>query len=268
MGSPPAFSEGVNSSAKKLHTLKTGFILGGVLLLSSTVFGQHKIARHLQHVDPDSTVDVIVQYKNDATDDRIERVVRRGGRLKARLSAIRGAAFRTPASMLSDLENDPDVAYVSPDYEVRATLDESNETVGATIAQQYGLDGSGIGIAVIDSGVAAHRDLNDSSTGLSRVVYSQNFLTDRTTSDLYGHGTHVAGILGGNGASSTGYGYSETIKGIAPKVSIISLRVLDKDGVGSDSAVIAAIGRAIQLKSKYNIRRDQPITRPAGLPEL
>ena len=76
----------------------------------------------------------------------------------------------------------------------------------------------------------------------------------RTTSDLYGHGTHVAGILGGNGASSTGYGYSETIKGIAPKVSILSLRVLDKDGVGSDSAVIAAIGRAIELKSRYNIR--------------
>ena len=136
----------MNSSAKKLHTVKTGFLLGGVLLLSGTVFGQHKIAPHLQHVDPDSTVDVIIQYKNDATDARIERAVRSGARLKARLSAIRGAAFRTPASMLRNLENDPDVAYVSPDYEVRATLYESNEAVGANIAQQYGLDGDGIGV--------------------------------------------------------------------------------------------------------------------------
>jgi serine protease AprX len=58
----------------------------------------------------------------------------------------------------------------------------------------------------------------------------------------------------GNGASSTGSAYKVTLRGIAPNASLINLRVLDSNGVGSDSYVIAAIQRAIQLKSQYNIR--------------
>lgn len=67
--------------------------------------------------------------------------------------------------------------------------------------------------------------------------------------DFYGHGTHVAGILAGNGATSGGW-----MRGLAPQAKIINLRVLDANGNGTDTAVIAAIQRAIQLKSTYNIR--------------
>src|SRR5262249_36350131 len=72
--------------------------------------------------------------------------------------------------------------------------------------------------------------------------------------DQFGHGTHVAGLIAGNGASSTGLKYSRTFKGIAPQANIVNLRVLDQNGAGSDSAVITAIARAISLKSTYNIR--------------
>jgi len=88
------------------------------------------------------------------------------------------------------------------------------------------------------------------------VVYSQSFVAgDTTTSDEFGHGTHVAGLIGGNGSSSgSANGYPATYAGMAPGVNIINLRVLDQNGSGTDSQVIAAIQQAIRLKNTYNIR--------------
>ena len=67
--------------------------------------------------------------------------------------------------------------------------------------------------------------------------------------DQYGDGSHVAGIAAGDGSLSQG-----KYVGIAPKANLINLRVLDDQGGGTDSAVIAAIARAIDLKDVYNIR--------------
>ena len=65
----------------------------------------------------------------------------------------------------------------------------------------------------------------------------------------------MAGLIGGNGASSgSGNGYAANYAGIAPDVNLINLRVLDQNGAGTDSQVIAAIQQAIALKSTYNIR--------------
>ena len=109
-------------------------------------------------------------------------------------------------------------------------------------------------MAVLDSGIdTTLADLKTPATGASRVVYSESFVGG-TAADAYGHGTHVAGIVGGNGAASAGIGFTRTFQGIAPQVNLINLRVLDANGVGTDSAVIAAIERAIELKSAYNIR--------------
>jgi serine protease AprX len=88
----------------------------------------------------------------------------------------------------------------------------------------------------------------------SRVVYSQNFVAGQDTTDAYGHGTHVAGIVGSNGDDSTGPLFSRTFKGVAPNANIISLKVLDQNGGGQEADTIAAIQTAIALKSTYNIR--------------
>jgi serine protease AprX len=86
-------------------------------------------------------------------------------------------------------------------------------------------------------------------------VYNQNFAGGpNTASDLYGHGTHVAGILAGNGMNSRDANFRKRFIGIADNASLINLRVLDQNGAGRDSAVIAAIEKAISLESKYNIR--------------
>ncbi|HTT18940.1 MAG TPA: S8 family serine peptidase, partial [Candidatus Sulfotelmatobacter sp.] len=219
-----------------------------------------KFSRDLNYSHPNQMVDVIVQYRVTPTSAHYAKMASRGGLVKAKLHGIRAAAFRIPASAIPLLEKDPDILYVSPDRPVQlhsiADYEPYTATVMATAAaQQYALDGTGIGVAVIDSGIADHPDLHNAA-GASRVVYSQSFLPGVTSAvDAYGHGTHVAGILGGNGAASgSGSGYSIQFTGMAPNVNIINLRVLDQNGAGTDSEVIAAIQQAIALKNQYNIR--------------
>ena len=77
---------------------------------------------------------------------------------------------------------------------------------------------------------------------------------DTATTDKYGHGEMVAGLLGGNGNQSTTSTATYVIRGIAPNVNIVNLRVLDSNGSSTDSIVIAAVQEAINLKAKYNIR--------------
>src|SRR5207248_616975 len=92
-------------------------------------------------------------------------------------------------------------------------------------------------VAVIDSGIQSGPDIWG-----SRLIYSQSFVPTALADpfDRYGHGTHVAGIIAGTASDSSGTGYIKTFRGIAPGVNLVNLRVLDQNGQGSDSAVIAA----------------------------
>ena len=148
-----------------------------------------------------ATVDVIIQFNQTPTAAHHQKVQDKGGVLKTSLDVIKGAHYSVPTGSLEDLENDPDVAYISPNRPLSgtatSTLDYTRETVNAQVAlQQWGLDGTSIGVAVIDSGVTAVGDLYwwipSNQTYGSRVVYSQNFVPGTTdSSDQYGHGTHV-----------------------------------------------------------------------------
>src|SRR5947209_16519445 len=169
---------------------------------------------------------------------------------------IKGAAFTIPVSALPALEADPEIASVTIDHPMNVMDDLTNGATGVASAWKAGWTGEGIGVAVIDSGINdSHPDLWDSTETTSRVVYHQDFTGTPTTNanggnyDLYGHGTHVAGIIGGNGYLSGGQ-----YEGVAPGVSFVDLRALDANGAGTDSTVIAAIQQAIALKNVYNIR--------------
>src|SRR5262249_53230139 len=203
-------------------------------------------------VNSDGTVDVIIQFNSTLQARHFQMMTSQGGRLKHKFEQINGAAYRIPVKVLAFLEKHPDIAYVTPDRQNTSTFDQSDSpafsAITADVARsQYGLDG--LGIAVIDSGIYNHDDLQGTSG--SRVVYSESFVaSDSSTGDAYGHGTHVAGIIGGNGQDSSGGQYH----GVAPLVNIVNLRVLNGQGSGNDSQVIAAIQRAIQLKNTYNIR--------------
>src|SRR5437879_5441109 len=225
---------------------------------------KHKMSKDLDAMKGSNsgpTVDVIMQFNQAPTDVHHQKVHSKGGVLKSKMDLIKGAHYSVPVGSLDALADDPDVAYISPNRPLSgtSTLDYGAESVNAPVAWQQGLDGTGVGVAVIDSGVTAVGDLYwwipANQTYGSRVVYSQNFVPGATdASDQYGHGTHVAGIIAGAGWFSTGSNFTHTFKGIAPNANIINLRVLDQNGAGTDSSVIAAIQTAISLKSTYNIR--------------
>jgi serine protease AprX len=202
------------------------------------------------------TVRVIVQYKHIPTAAHYSTMKGRGARLHATLHMISGAAFTIPVNALPALEADPEIKSVTIDHPIAVMDDLTNSATGVSSAWNAGFTGAGIGVAVIDSGINdSHPDLWDSTHTSSRVLYHQDFTGTATTNsngakyDLYGHGTHVAGIIAGNGYLSGGH-YS----GVAPEASLIDLRALDANGAGTDSTVIAAIQQAITLKNAYNIR--------------
>ena len=222
---------------------------------------QSKLAPELTETTAGTTIDVIVQYR-DTPALHHQRVLDRGGRLKTELGVIRAAHYALPASEIEALANDPDIEYISPDHVVTSTStnlytgspDHGWQSVGADLATNvFGLDGTGVGIALIDSGVDSLTDLRD-AFGRDRVVYRGTFLPNSTATDSYGHGDHVAGIMAGNGAQSSGSSFTYEVRGIAPNAHIVSLKALDSNGAGTDSSVIAAIQQAILLKTRYNIR--------------
>jgi serine protease AprX len=227
----------------------TGLFIG-LLVASSLLFGdppREKLAPELREPVASGNVDVIVQFDQVPTDAHHQKVISRGGQLKNKLDLVKGGTYTVPSSALADLASDPSVTHISVDHKLSAKLDYSAATINAPAMWQLGWTGSGIGVAVIDSGVAPTQDLN------GRVVYTQKFETDGGGPDGYGHGTHVAGIIGGNGSASNCPNCRQ-LKGMAPAANILDFNVLDHNGESSDSIVIAAIHEAILLKSKYNIR--------------
>src|SRR5687768_7034458 len=114
--------------------------------------------------------------------------------------------------------------------------------IGATPA----ISGKGIGVAVIDSGIAPHAALS------GKVIASVNYATgETTTTDGFGHGTHIAGIIAG---TST-YGPTPLFKtGVAPGAHLVNVRVLNRQGVGYTSDVIAGIQWVQANRTRYAIR--------------
>ena len=236
-----------------------------LLLMTSMAFGQGRVAPDLsgllakaQHGSSDGkTVKVIVQYRQTPSASHYATMLARGAHLNAKLHMIQGAAFTIPARALADLANDPEVTFVSLDHPLKGMDDYTDSAMNVSTVWNSGYNGTGIGVAVIDSGINDnHPDLWDSTEMYSRVVYHQDFtgtsvynMFGRLVYDTYGHGTHVAGIIGGNGYRSGG-----RFAGVAPRVNLIDLRVLNSNGSGSDSMVIAAIQQAIALKNTYNIK--------------
>lgn len=108
--------------------------------------------------------------------------------------------------------------------------------VNASLLWSNGVNGTGVIVAVLDSGIDRnHPDL------IGKVVGEVNYIKDEeTTSDLLGHGTMCAGIIAGSGEASGG-----KYRGIAPGARLLNVRVIDSDGNGQDSDIIAGIEWAL-----------------------
>jgi serine protease AprX len=162
---------------------------------------------------------------------------------------------------LEALARDSSVVHISKDLPVVADMAVTNKVTRADSVWQgtSGLllgiggtpsyQGAGIGVAVLDSGISAHSAIG------SRVVARVNMVSTEpgVTGDPFGHGTHVAGMIGGAGsaASKVTTAYSG---GSAPAVRFIDIRVLGRTGMGYTSDVLAGIDWAIANRTKYGIR--------------
>lgn len=226
-----------------------------ILLLlpgASAFAGSEKLAHDLRTAS--GTVRTIVQFNAPVAQEHLDLVSAKGGKLHKKLELIQAGTFDLPADKLDELASDPRVAHISMDHPVSSTLDYAAAAVNASAAWNLGFKGYPIDIAIIDSGVSSHPDLLD-SYGYYRVDYSESFVPNvNSTADAFGHGTHVAGIVIGSGYASSSRTAFRTFSGIAPRAWIVNLKALDANGIGSDSSVIAAIQRAIDLKNVYNIR--------------
>ncbi|MEU6410344.1 S8 family serine peptidase [Microbispora sp. NPDC046933] len=148
------------------------------------------------------------------------------------------------------------------DGKVRAGLNESVPHIGAPTAWASGYDGTGVKVAVLDSGYDTdHPDLQ------GKVVASADFTGNANgVEDGNSHGTHVASTIAGSGAASGGL-----YKGVAPGASLVVGKVLDDDNLGTNSGVIAgmewAVGEqgvkivsmSIESDPSYSVYADHPV---------
>jgi subtilisin family serine protease len=176
-----------------------------------------------------------------------------GGRVSRRLDGMGLVVVEAPRTAIRQLAADSQIAYISPDRLVQPT-GFVEETTGTTLVRTIlggsaSLDGKGIGIAILDSGIYnKHNAYLDSNK--NNIVFSKDFTGENNTSDdFYGHGSHVATLASGSQSFA-----SNAYRGIANKASVLNLRVLNSLGFGSASTIIAALDWCVASKATYNIR--------------
>jgi serine protease AprX len=213
----------------------------------------------------------IVQFQPGVSDGAGRAAVERaGGRVTRDLHLIHAVGAALDRAAAQQLSHDPAVAQVGAAARVRSQSVRHVED--RNVATSYGLSvaasklwndgdaltGKGIGVAVIDTGIAGNLpdfQVSDSDAS-SRVVAAVVTNPEATTAtDTYGHGTHVAGILAGNGNNRpAGDPLRGKYVGIAPDANLISIKAGDDDGNATVIDVIYGIQFAVDHAAEYNIR--------------
>ena len=213
----------------------------------------------LDAAGPDAAVPVLVYAPGnlDAVQAAVPQMVE-----TTRLPVVDAVAAYLTADEIAYLAAQDFVTGIVPDnpvygFDYRSTMDITNLTIGlgdATPPADGGPNGSGVTVAILDSGVGTNTDL-----GASRIVGWKDFVKGKTKPyDDAGHGTFVAGLIAGDGSASlpTENGGHATMqyRGVAPGADIVGVKVLDEFGQGRSSSVIAGIAWAIAHRGEYGIR--------------
>jgi subtilisin family serine protease len=193
----------------------------------------------LLEADPATDVpgSYIVVLKHRADSGAAARLARRhGGRVNREFhSALRGYSANLSAAALAEVRKDPEVAYVEQDRVILPAATQLSAPWGLDRIDQaklplsgtytYGGTGAGVTVYVIDSGIlASHTEFG------GRVAAGADFTgATPANTDCYGHGTHVAGTIGG------------ATYGVAKGVTLVPVRVIDCKGSSSIATVISAV---------------------------
>jgi serine protease AprX len=221
--------------------------------------------------EPSSTIRVIITRDHSGNDDADVR--QEGGNVVQRLQLGNATVANIPASQIAKLAAQPGVVRIAYDAPVKIQddpLDECCERLQSVYP--YAVDavsqwsamtklrGTGIGVAVIDSGVRDdHPDFRGANVwdlSSKRVPQVLNGIlgTAGSGTDDNGHGTFVAGIIAGRGWGLPGMYDAGKYIGSAPDANIISIKVSDSTGMAHVSDVISAIEWAAKNRQTYNIR--------------
>ena len=238
------------TAAKSRGAGRLGIALAAAAALVATSFGP-VLGR------PESggtSVSVIVREVNPATSAAERLVAAVGGSVTQELSIIGGFSAKIPAKSIGLLRSLPDYVRdvtISSKVHFEGFYGQNSgvasaiypTVVGADKAWRSGWTGSGVGVAVIDTGINATGDL------AGKVVHSEDWSGEGDGVDHYGHGTFLAGLIAGSGAASGG-----AVRGVAPDVNLISLKIAGKDGSADITHVMAALQWAVTFKDAYNIK--------------
>ena len=211
---------------------------------------------------------VIVQMEaGTPASGAVELVRDSGGRVTGKLPIINGFGAELPAAAAERLAKADGVKAVTPDGAVEPQDVKASDLVTAypfsTAATQswnasLPATGKGVGVAVIDTGIAGDlRDFRVSpSDTRSRVVATAQINPDSTKAgDQYGHGTHVAGIIGGNSWNRSSLDLVQgKYAGVAPDANLIDVKVSDDDGNATILDVLYGLQFVVDFKDQLGIR--------------
>jgi serine protease AprX len=230
--------------------------------------GRSSRAREIARSKGNSAMDVLVRFKKTPGAGERSVVKGLGGQERRSLSASsRWLSLRLPADRVATLADHGAIDHVVVDEPVSTSMEIAREAANEPVAPapESALKGAGVTVAVVDSGVALHPDIQTMTAAVDVVGNAAPAAAPPETSvDPYGHGTHVAGIMVGTGAQSGG-----TLRGIAPEATLISVRVLGDTGSGQASDVLAGIQWIQDHHAEYGIRvanlsLGHPIFEPAA----
>ncbi|MCS7260184.1 MAG: S8 family peptidase [Anaerolineae bacterium] len=179
---------------------------------------------------------IIVRHQESPTFMRAAAHALRTGEIAIRRQyrLVSATVLELPAAHLDVLMQDDTVEYIWPDLPVHTCLDVSVPRIRAPQVWNLGLRGEGMRIAILDTGIdPQHPDFAGRIAAMTSFVGGDG-------SDDNGHGTHVAGIAAGSGAASNG-----RFRGVAPAASLYIAKVLDSNGDGLMSNVMAGIEWAV-----------------------
>jgi serine protease AprX len=215
---------------------------------------------------PAKRVEVIVQLQR-GTDRATGRELIRsaGGKVTRDLRIINGLGARMTAGAAAQLQGAAGVRAVSLNARVEksGTVDPDqlatsyNASIRSSKAWTAGYTGKGVGVALIDTGIAGDLpDFRVSQTDpTSRVIATAVTNPDATTArDVYGHGTHVAGLIAGNSVGYGGTALSGRYMGVAPKANLVSVKVSDDSGDTTVLDVIYGVQFAVDHRDDMGIR--------------